>query len=123
MEPFEPVRNILRQEGYDFGFDPSACAACGGGCCRGESGYIWVRRQEIAAIADFLELDWEDFGKMYLRKVGHRYSLNEREVGPGDFACVFLEIPNRHGVRSIRYAQDSAVRFLFGSSTDKTTMR
>jgi len=91
MEPFEPVRNILRQEGYDFGFDPSACAACGGGCCRGESGYIWVRREEITAIADFLELDWEDFGKMYLRKVGHRYSLNEREVGPGDFACVFFD--------------------------------
>ena len=43
------------------------------------------------AIADFLELDLEDFGRMYLRKVKHRYSLIEKEIGEGDYACIFFD--------------------------------
>jgi len=92
MEIFEPAVNVIRQEGYPYGFDPSACAACEGACCRGESGYIWVKYNEMNQIADFLELSVEDFGKMYLKKVGHRYSLREKKIGENDFACVFFEL-------------------------------
>jgi Fe-S-cluster containining protein len=81
----------LRQEGYPFGFDAGACAACGGACCRGESGYIWSKYDEIRQMAEFLELSVEDFGKMYLRKVGHRYSLTEKQIGDDDFACIFFD--------------------------------
>ncbi len=91
METFEPIVNAVRQEGYTFGFDPTACAACGGACCTGESGYIWAKYDEIEKMAAFLELSVEDFGKMYLRKVGHRYSLTEKEIGEEDFACVFFD--------------------------------
>ncbi len=95
METFEPIVNAVRQEGYAFGFDPAACAACGGACCTGESGYIWAKYDEIEKMADFLELSVEDFGKMYLRKVKHRYSLTEKPIGEEDFACVFFDVDQK----------------------------
>ena len=91
MAIFESAPIVMREEGYGFGFDPSACAACGGACCTGESGYIWAKQSEIEQMAEFLELSVEDFGKMYLRKVKHRYSLTEKKIGEGDFACVFFD--------------------------------
>jgi len=91
METFEPTPNVMHEEGYAYGFDPTACAACGGACCTGESGYIWAKYEEIEKMADFLELSIEDFGKMYLRKVKHRYSLTEKQIGEEDYACVFFD--------------------------------
>jgi Fe-S-cluster containining protein len=91
MDDFSTPATVMRQEGYAFGFDPSACAACGGACCTGASGYIWVKYSEIEAMAEFLELDLEDFAKMYLRKVKHRYSLTEKKIGEEDYACVFFD--------------------------------
>jgi len=46
----------ITQEGYDFAFNPHACDACGGACCTGSSGYIWVKYEEIRAIASLLDL-------------------------------------------------------------------
>jgi len=83
--------DIIRNEQYPYAFDPKACESCGGACCTGASGYIWTRYAEIEPIADFLELSVEDFAKMYLRKVGHRYSLTERQIGEDDYACVFFD--------------------------------
>ena len=83
---------LMKKEGYDYHFDPSACAACGGHCCTGESGYIWVKYSEIEAIAAFLERSIEDFATIYLKKVKHRYSLIEKErVEEKDFACIFFD--------------------------------
>ncbi len=83
--------DIIRNEHYAYAFDPKACESCGGACCTGASGYIWARYGEIEQMADFLDLRVEDFAKMYLRKVGHRYSLTERQVGEDDYACVFFD--------------------------------
>ncbi len=91
MNTFTSKPSILHQEGYTYGFDPSACAACGGACCTGESGYIWAKYEEIEQMAAFLELSVEDFGKMYLRKVRHRYSLTEKQIGEENYACVFFD--------------------------------
>ncbi len=82
----------LEKEGYNYRFDPAACISCGGHCCTGESGYIWVKYHEIEAIADFLEQNVEDFAIMHLKKVKHRYSLIERMRESGnDFACIFFD--------------------------------
>lgn len=82
----------LEKEGYPYGFDASACASCGGHCCTGESGYIWVNYAEIEAIAAFLEQSIEDFATIHLKKVKHRYSLIERKrEKEGDFACIFFD--------------------------------
>jgi len=50
---------MIREEGYNFSFMPSACVSCGGACCIGESGYIWVNYKEIEDIANFLGLSIE----------------------------------------------------------------
>ena len=85
-------KNIYKQDNYPYHFDASACASCGGHCCTGESGYIWVKYQEIESIANFLELSIEDFATIYLKKIKHRYSLIEkkREV-QDDHACIFFD--------------------------------
>jgi Fe-S-cluster containining protein len=84
--------NLIEKDGYDYKFDSSACFSCGGHCCTGESGYIWVKYKEIEAISNFLELSIENFAIMYLKKIKHRYSLVEkiREV-EGDYACIFFD--------------------------------
>ena len=98
---------IVKNEGFDFGFDSSACASCGGYCCTGESGYIWVKYHEIEAIADFLEQSVEDFATIHLKKVKHRYSLIERvREKEGDFACIFFDDAlNRCSIYPVRPLQ------------------
>ena len=43
------------------------CSQCGD-CCRGP-GFVWVDASEIAALAGFLEISEETFGRTYLRRV------------------------------------------------------
>jgi Fe-S-cluster containining protein len=88
-EPLFPP--LMEKEGYPYRFDPNACGTCGGACCTGESGYIWVKQAEMESMADFLELDFADFAKIYIRKVGHRYSLREKRRMENDYACIFFD--------------------------------
>ena len=62
------------------------CTKCGR-CCTGAPGSVWVTMKEIAVIAEFLDMDPEEFGHKYLRLVDNRLSLTERK----NFDCVFLE--------------------------------
>ena len=64
------------------------CTQCGN-CCRGpEPGYVEVSEAEVGAIAEFLELDLEAFGKRYLRRASHGVvSLTEK----ANLDCVFWE--------------------------------
>jgi Fe-S-cluster containining protein len=81
---------VIRRDGFDFGFDPDACADCPSRCCRGESGRIWVSQQEILRICNFLEMNVIDFIGDYLRQEENRRSIRERYTGH-DFACIFLD--------------------------------
>ena len=63
------------------------CTGCGA-CCTGSPGYIWINEDEIQKLAEHLKLDIDTFAKKYLRKIGHRFSLNER---PHTYDCVFLK--------------------------------
>ncbi len=80
----------MTQEGFSYAFDPSACASCGGNCCTGESGNIFVSVTEIAAIAKLLEMEESEFRRTHLRKEGFRFSLKEKKVN-GSFDCVFFD--------------------------------
>lgn len=84
------MSNIIKQEGYSYSFDPSACSSCEGRCCTGESGYIYVTKTEIEAIAKFLNMDVIDFAKEYLFKKGYKYSIKERKVGDS-YECIFYD--------------------------------
>ena len=84
------MQDIVYKDGFDYGFDSSACASCGGACCTGESGVIDVNKHEMERIASFLEMEVEAFKNKYLYKVGYRYSLKENEVD-GEYECVFFD--------------------------------
>lgn len=81
---------------FCFAFEPHACEQCNGFCCRGESGYVFVRYAEITALAQFLGQDVETVMQRYVRKVGYRFSLLEKplvsEKGH-EYACIFFD-PN-----------------------------
>ncbi|HXF29403.1 MAG TPA: YkgJ family cysteine cluster protein [Chlamydiales bacterium] len=64
------------------------CTECGQ-CCTGGPGFVWVTEEEIAAMADLLQISVKDFKIKYVRKRGKRQSLNERKSD--NFACVFLK--------------------------------
>lgn len=82
---------LISEEGFNYKFTPTACEACGGHCCTGETGYIWAKYTEIESMASFLELSVEEFAAMYLRKVKHRYSLIEKQLAADNFACIFFD--------------------------------
>jgi len=90
---------------YPYRFHPDACQTCKGRCCNGESGNIWVSREEIQGISDFLNLTCEDFIKNYLRKISYRYSITELKSGD-NYACVFFDsIINRCSIYTVRPEQ------------------
>jgi Fe-S-cluster containining protein len=62
------------------------CTGCGN-CCTGAPGFVWVNREEIAALAKKLGTSVADFEKSYVRVVGIRKSLIEYSNGD----CVFFD--------------------------------
>lgn len=74
--------NKWYQEGLKF-----KCTECGK-CCTGAPGYVWVSEKEMEEMAAFLNLTLKDFMRIYVRRVGQRYSLNESSK---TFDCVFLK--------------------------------
>jgi Fe-S-cluster containining protein len=86
---------VIREDGYNFSFMSSACASCGGACCIGESGYIWVNYKEIEAISEYLKMSIEDFAKEYLIRAKNRYSLKEFKVKELGYACIFFDTQKR----------------------------
>ena len=87
--------NIIKKEGFDFAFDPSGCDTCAGNCCIGDSGYIWINKNEIENLANHLNISIEELGLNYLRKVGYKYSLKERQLAKDNYACVFFDLDKK----------------------------
>lgn len=87
--------NIITQKDFNYGFNPTTCEACEGNCCIGESGYIWINKTEIEKLASVLKLSVQEVGLQYLIKVGYRYSIREKKVGEGNYACVFFDLEKK----------------------------
>ena len=66
------------------------CTQCGN-CCTGAPGFVWVNRDEIAALARSLRTSVAAFEEKYVRKVGIRKSLIEYANGD----CVFFDNRSR----------------------------
>jgi len=86
---------MLKKDGFDFRFNPAVCEECGGKCCIGESGFIWVNPLEMQKIANFLKISVEEFKSKFLRKVEYKYSLKEKPFEDG-YACIFFDEKNRN---------------------------
>lgn len=63
------------------------CTECGK-CCTGAPGHVWISHDEIAQMAQFLQISPEEFQQKYVRQVGDRLSLIE---DPQNYDCVFLK--------------------------------
>jgi hypothetical protein len=57
------------------------CSQCGN-CCTGAPGYVWISREEIVRLAEYLKITAEETVEKYCRKFGDRFSLKEKR-GPG----------------------------------------
>jgi len=70
-----------------------SCRQCGH-CCGGpQEGYVWISRPEIDALADHLKTPTAQLKQKYLRRIGLRYSLIEKQPSKD---CIFLKpIPGR----------------------------
>ena len=66
------------------------CSQCGD-CCTGAPGFVWVNKEEIAKLAELVDMSVEEFESQYVRKVGIRKSL--KEFSNGD--CVFFDNQSR----------------------------
>src|SRR6478752_4618903 len=66
------------------------CTQCGD-CCTGAPGYVWVNREEIADLAQEMDLSVPEFETRFVRQVGIRKSLIE--FANGD--CVFFDAQAR----------------------------
>ena len=84
------MSNIIKKEEYPYAFDTNACSTCEGRCCTGESGYIYVTKAEIFAIAEVLEMDVNEFALKYLFKKGYKYSIKENKIADS-YECVFYD--------------------------------
>lgn len=83
---------MRKKKWYDDGLQ-FECTQCGK-CCSGAPGYVWVNKDEIAALADEIgETDLDTFEKKYVRWVGIRRSLKEDENSNWD--CVFFDNQKR----------------------------
>jgi len=61
------------------------CRRCNA-CCGGAPGYVWVDRDDVARMAEYLGMSPRAFSSIYCRRVWWRTSLRER--GNGD--CILL---------------------------------
>lgn len=62
------------------------CTRCGN-CCTGEPGYVWVNREEVSRIAEFLDEPVDQVSRFYVRRVGRRSTLRCKANGD----CVFYD--------------------------------
>lgn len=85
---------LIRKEGFNYGFNSSACAECKGRCCVGESGYIWVTFLEASRLSESMNISKNEFITKYLSKIGYRYTLKELEFNNG-FRCIFFDTDMR----------------------------
>lgn len=86
---------ILKQDGFSYSFDSSKCDECGGKCCTGESGYIWINRREMDELAKFLGISLAELKDRYLSEFKRGFSIKEREY-EGGYACVFFDMANKN---------------------------
>ncbi len=80
----------MRVDGYKYSFDPMACESCGGRCCTGESGNIFVTPDEIVNISKLLNLPLNQFYEQYLHKIGYKYSIKEKKLADS-YDCIFFD--------------------------------
>jgi Fe-S-cluster containining protein len=81
------VKSVIKKTPWYIAGLHFECVQCGR-CCSGPGeGYIWVTKQEIEFIADFLKMTTAELRQKYLRRVGLRTTIIEHRTTRD---CIFL---------------------------------
>lgn len=93
---------MIYNKDFAYCFDESKCSECGGKCCTGESGYIFLDDTELNKLAIFFKMQKEEFIKTYCIKIKNRYSLKEKSYLNG-YACIFFNENEKNcGIYNLR---------------------
>ncbi len=84
------MSTLIKKDGFDYAFDPSKCSSCGGACCTGESGAVRLTQSKMVEIADYLQVELDEFIKIYTKKDSYRYLLKEVLDG-NSYECIFFD--------------------------------
>jgi uncharacterized protein len=110
---------MLEHKEYDFKFDPSKCAECGGKCCRGESGNIWVNKDEIKSIANFLKVTENQLEKGCLKSISGKFSVKDIALN-GERVCFFFDMDKQNcSIYDVRPTQCRTFPFWESFKKDK----
>ncbi|MEA3315772.1 MAG: YkgJ family cysteine cluster protein [Campylobacterota bacterium] len=82
---------MISQASFSYKFDETKCETCGGKCCIGESGYIWITPQEILKLSQNLKITQQELIDKYLIKYDYKYSIKEKIISDNNFACIFFD--------------------------------
>ena len=86
---------ILEHKDFSYKFDANKCSQCEGNCCIGESGYIWISKEEIDKLSNHLNLSQNELRDKYLKKVGYKYSIIERKIDEENYSCIFFDLDKK----------------------------
>lgn len=87
--------NIIKKEGFSYGFNPKGCESCQGNCCIGESGNIWINKEEMENLSKYLNISLDELRVKYLEKRGYKYSIKEVKLAEDNYACFFFDLEKR----------------------------
>ncbi len=86
---------MITNKDYPYSFDESRCGSCGGNCCIGESGYIWINANEMQVLATHLCININELKDKYLFKVNEKYSIKEKFISNNNYACAFFDLDKK----------------------------
>ncbi|WP_320034443.1 YkgJ family cysteine cluster protein [Campylobacterota bacterium DY0563] len=87
--------SIIKKEGFNFAFNPIGCESCAGNCCIGESGNIWIKKEEMKKLSKLLKISLEELKTNFLEKRGYKYSIQEVKLSENNYACKFFDLDKK----------------------------
>jgi Fe-S-cluster containining protein len=85
IPPTPADEKVWYQQGLRF-----TCTTCGN-CCTGGPGFVWLTEDEIARLADHLQLTVAETTERYCRRLNDKFSLKEARSTSGTYDCIFLK--------------------------------
>lgn len=86
---------MIEHQDFSYTFDENACASCGGNCCVGESGFIWINPSEMRNLAILLGIEIDELKQNYLFKDGYKFSIKEKQDETLDNCCIFFDVDKK----------------------------
>jgi len=88
-------KNLHYRNDFPYFFNSHTCEKCGGKCCRGRQGYIWLSMEELKGMADARGMSPDAFAQQYVRQIDGQLSLKERMMNNEHFCCFLDPIDHR----------------------------